>query len=189
MWLSILETVFVYIVPRESHNIWGIITLSFQVDWSLRTFCNSCQVYISRRRQSQGFTSGLNMYSLYHAVAKNPFWHLQAVRQRSVCRRLCHCARPSERLQGWGISAGNHNMETMTDTETVNWEENEPIGDTVKNMKPTECHFLAIYISEILRDTDFGYKPVFLPGASQGRQSLVGCHLWGHTEWDTAEAT
>ena len=31
--------------------------------------------------------------------------------------------------------------------------------------------------------------PVFLPGESQGRQSLVGCCLWGHTESDTTEAT
>ena len=31
--------------------------------------------------------------------------------------------------------------------------------------------------------------PVFLPGASQGRGSLVGCHLWGRTESDTTEAT
>ena len=28
--------------------------------------------------------------------------------------------------------------------------------------------------------------PVFLPGESQGRGSLVGCRLWGH---DTTEAT
>ena len=27
--------------------------------------------------------------------------------------------------------------------------------------------------------------PVFLPGESQGQGSLVGCHLWGHTESDT----
>ena len=26
--------------------------------------------------------------------------------------------------------------------------------------------------------------PVFLPGESQGQQSLVGCRLWGHTESD-----
>ena len=26
--------------------------------------------------------------------------------------------------------------------------------------------------------------PVFLPGESQGRGSLVGCRLWGHTESD-----
>ena len=31
--------------------------------------------------------------------------------------------------------------------------------------------------------------PVFLPGESQGRESLVGCSLWGHTESDTTEVT
>ena len=31
--------------------------------------------------------------------------------------------------------------------------------------------------------------PVFLPGESQGWQSLVGCHLWGRTESDTTEVT
>ena len=31
--------------------------------------------------------------------------------------------------------------------------------------------------------------PVFLPGASQGRGSLVGCRLWSCTESDTTEAT
>ena len=29
--------------------------------------------------------------------------------------------------------------------------------------------------------------PVFLPGESHGQGSLVGCHLWGHTESDTTE--
>ena len=31
--------------------------------------------------------------------------------------------------------------------------------------------------------------PVFLPGESQGRGSLVGCRLWGHKESDTTEVT
>ena len=31
--------------------------------------------------------------------------------------------------------------------------------------------------------------PVFLPGESQGKGSLVGCRLWGRTESDTTEAT
>ena len=31
--------------------------------------------------------------------------------------------------------------------------------------------------------------PVFLPGESQGRGSLVDCRLWGHTESNTTEAT
>ena len=30
---------------------------------------------------------------------------------------------------------------------------------------------------------------VFLPGESQGWESLVGCRLWGHTESDTTEVT
>ena len=28
-----------------------------------------------------------------------------------------------------------------------------------------------------------------LAGESQGRGSLMGCHLWGHTESDTTEVT
>ena len=32
-------------------------------------------------------------------------------------------------------------------------------------------------------------SPVFLPGESQGQESLLGCHLWGRTESDTTEAT
>ena len=31
--------------------------------------------------------------------------------------------------------------------------------------------------------------PVFLPGESQGRRSLVGCRLWGRTESDMTEVT
>ena len=31
--------------------------------------------------------------------------------------------------------------------------------------------------------------PVFLPGESQGRWSLVGCRLWGCTESDMTEVT
>ena len=31
--------------------------------------------------------------------------------------------------------------------------------------------------------------PVFLPEESQGRGSLVGCHLWGCAESDTTDTT
>ena len=40
-----------------------------------------------------------------------------------------------------------------------------------------------------LRRRQWHPTPVFLPGESQGRGSLVGCRLWGHTESDTTEAT
>ena len=41
------------------------------------------------------------------------------------------------------------------------------------------------YYSAIKRNP----TPVFLPGESQGRHSLVGCRLWGRTESDTTEVT
>ena len=45
-------------------------------------------------------------------------------------------------------------------------------------------HFSLSCIGEERQPT-----PVFLPGESQGRGSLVGCHLWGRTESDTTEVT
>ena len=51
-------------------------------------------------------------------------------------------------------------------------------------------------LTSIADDSTFTVKrrkwqptPVFLPGESQGRGSLVGCRLWGHTESNTTEAT
>ena len=38
-------------------------------------------------------------------------------------------------------------------------------------------------------EKEMATTPVFLPGESQGRRSLVGCRLWGPTELDTTEAT
>ena len=45
-------------------------------------------------------------------------------------------------------------------------------------------HFHALEKNQCWQPT-----PVFLPGESQGRGSLVGCRLWGCTESDTTEAT
>ena len=38
-------------------------------------------------------------------------------------------------------------------------------------------------------EEEMATPPEFLPGESQGRGSLVGCRLWGHTESDTTEVT
>ena len=52
-----------------------------------------------------------------------------------------------------------------------------------------QCNtFLSSFIQAHMH-TLLTHPPVFLLGESQGRGSLVGCHLWGHTESDTAEAT
>ena len=44
------------------------------------------------------------------------------------------------------------------------------------------CHFHAL-------EKEMATHSVFLPGESQGRGSLVGCHLWGRTELDMTEVT
>ena len=61
--------------------------------------------------------------------------------------------------------------------------------DTTQRLKQHQC------IKQIT-NMDLPYwrrqwqpTPVFLPGKSHGRRSLVGCHLWGHTESDTTDAT
>ena len=38
-------------------------------------------------------------------------------------------------------------------------------------------------------EKEMATTPVFLPGESQGRGSLVSCHLWGRPESDTTEVT
>ena len=38
-------------------------------------------------------------------------------------------------------------------------------------------------------EKEMATTPVFLPGESQGRGSLVGCRLWSRTESDMTEAT
>ena len=49
----------------------------------------------------------------------------------------------------------------------------------------TELKLMDYY----LRVRKWQPTPVFLPGESQGRRSLVGCHLWGRIESDTTEGT
>ena len=46
-----------------------------------------------------------------------------------------------------------------------------------------------LWLSSILLRRKWQPTPVFLPGESQGRGSLVGYRLWGRTESDTTEAT
>ena len=48
--------------------------------------------------------------------------------------------------------------------------------------------FIDNYINRWMR-RKWQPTPVFLPGDSQGRGSLVGCRLWGLTESDTTEET
>ena len=38
-------------------------------------------------------------------------------------------------------------------------------------------------------EKEMATTPVFFAGEYQGQRTLVGCHLWGHTELDMTEVT
>ena len=68
--------------------------------------------------------------------------------------------------------------------------------DTKKDTQPAQteertniCSVESLGCQGLLLTRKWQPIPVFLPGESQGRRSLVGCHLWGCTESDTTEAT
>ena len=62
------------------------------------------------------------------------------------------------------------------------------LPDTVFDQTPSSVIKLQVQCLKTRR-RQWHPTPVFLPGESQGRQSLVGCCLWGRTELDTTEST
>ena len=58
------------------------------------------------------------------------------------------------------------------------------MNETTPHMQ-RECQLRGPKAS--LRRRQWHPTPVFLPGKSHGRGSLVGCCQWGHTESDTTE--
>ena len=52
-----------------------------------------------------------------------------------------------------------------------------------------DCRKVMTNLDSILQRRQRHPTPVLLPGKSHGRGSLVGCHLWGHTESDTTDVT
>ena len=63
---------------------------------------------------------------------------------------------------------------------------NTIIKGTEEINKQKEMNKTITEIKNTLGGTNWRRKwqptPVFLPGESQGQGSLVGCHLWDHTE-------
>ena len=89
----------------------------------------------------------------------------------------------------------------MTDTDSENKQELAPLQySCLENPMDGGAWWAAVHgvAKSRTRLKDFTFMhwrrkwqptPVFLPGESQGRRSLVGCRLWGHTESDTTEVT
>ena len=59
----------------------------------------------------------------------------------------------------------------------------------IKKMFSTTCLTFTHEVAKVITSVLLLPTPVFLPGESQGRGRLVGCHLWGRTESDMTEAT
>ena len=69
------------------------------------------------------------------------------------------------------------------------WTE-EPGGlKSMGSLESDTTEHLHFHLSLSCTGEGNGNPLVFLPGESQGRGSLVGCHLWGGTESDTTEVT
>ena len=65
----------------------------------------------------------------------------------------------------------------------------EDLQDLLRTNTQKRCPFHYRGLECKSRRRKWQPTPVFLLGESQGRGSLVGCHLWGHTESDLTEVT
>ena len=79
-------------------------------------------------------------------------------------------------------------------TELLNWTEWYIFSWQFCLLCPKRCMNTSWILntnvfSSLLVRVKWQPPPVFLPGESQGRGSVVGCCLWGRTESDTTEAT
>ena len=63
------------------------------------------------------------------------------------------------------------------------------VAQMAKNLPAMQEPWVLFLGQEDPLEKGMATTPVFLPGESQGRGSLVGCCLWGRTELDTTEAT
>ena len=61
------------------------------------------------------------------------------------------------------------------------------MAQTVKNLSAMQETWVQSLGQEDPLEKDWLLTPIFLPGESQGRGSLVGCRLWGRMESDTTD--
>ena len=76
----------------------------------------------------------------------------------------------------------------------MEWMNLEPVTESEISQKEKQILYInAMVLMNLFAGQQWRRKrqptPVFSPGESQGRGSLMGCRLWGHTESDTTEAT
>ena len=163
---------FMVIYGRNQHNI--LTTLQFKIIFFFKKACrwedNTCtKTWRRRRNQSKGRKKSRSLWSRQREelVQRSWIWvnlgckteKATASHSSTLAWKIPWAEEPG-RLQSMGLLRVRHNWVTSLSLFTfTRWR---------RKWQPT---------------------PVFLPGESPGRGSLVGCHLWGHTESDTTEET
>ena len=84
------------------------------------------------------------------------------------------------------IAGRNINNLSYADDTTLMAESEEKLKNLLMKVKE-ESEKVSLKLNIQRRKLQF--TPVFLPGESQGRGSLVGCHLWGPAESNMTEVT
>ena len=77
----------------------------------------------------------------------------------------------------------------MTEDVTVGWYDRLNGHEFEQTPSQTRLSDFTFTFHFHALEKEMATHPVFLPGEFQGRWSLVGCRLWGHTESDTTEVT
>ena len=127
--------------------------------------------------------------------------HWLSLKQISYC--AFHIRNLLQRVRMWDHSRGLPLSQFFKKTHCTNSFERKLLTNAMVFFFPFLCLFFffffyltritSSYFLEVLLLFFWRRKwqptPVFLPGASHGRRSLVGCSPWGRTESDTTEAT
>ena len=63
------------------------------------------------------------------------------------------------------------------------------VAQLIKNLRAMQETQVDLWVGKIPWRRKWQLTPVFLPGESHRQRSLVGYHIWGHTELSTTEVT
>ena len=111
-------------------------------------------------------------------------WSLSCIGEGNGNPLQCSCLEnPRDRAAWWaavyGVAQSRTRLKRLSSSSSIQ----VPILSTCIYSTLTSSRRKKTQKSQMI------LSPVFLPGESQGQQSLVGFHLWGRTELDTTEAT
>ena len=108
----------------------------------------------------------------------------------------CHPSRPRDGKRALLLAVGTALMEKAMATHSstvarkIPWLEELGRLQSMGSLRVRHDWVTSLSLSTFMHwKRKWQPTPVFLPGESHGRRSLVGCSPWGRTESDTTEAT